>query len=130
MVIHRMRGEIKAEIMKYFWILVFLPIFLWGCMADDRLLPRGKYISDENQEYVIVSGAEVKFHLFDIEQQVFLKKRYKHSIYSDGRIQFYPNTSVEAVYGIGRYDWFWKGDKIERIDPKTKIIMVFRKSTD
>lgn len=114
--------------MQRFFLSRFFSLFLillcCGC-ATDNLMESGTYKLSESEEFVSVTTNVIIVHLYNSEKNQFIDKQYNYSVLPDQRIQFYPLTSVDAAFGIGKYDWFLKDGSIERIDRATKKSSVF-----
>jgi hypothetical protein len=102
---------------------VFLiAVFLTACLADKRLILEGSYQNPLSDEYVTVQKSKIRFHinLRNEKGEKLLDQEYQYySVWTNGRILPRPLRSVDAVYGVGRYDWYWNGEAILRKDPKT-----------
>jgi len=86
-----------------------------GCASDYHPIPDGTYSYGE--ERVVVEGERMRFHILDEKEGPSSDKEYYFTVLPDGRIQPYPLASAEAALGIGKYDWFWNGDRIVRTIP-------------
>ena len=106
------------------YLILSLLFFVVGCMANERLIKEGKYIF--NKEYLLVSKDKIIFYIkLDKNKKIFIKREYKYSISSDNIIRLFPMRSVDMVFGIGKFNWYSKENKIIRTDFKTKQTIKF-----
>lgn len=114
--------------MKIFRILLlqlFLTCFVSSCATAEEIIIPGKYSVTDSREFIFINGNTIRFHLYDDKNGAFFEKEYKYSLLSGDKIQPYPMTSVDAIYGIGKYDWYLKEGDIHMKDPKTEKMSVF-----
>tara|TARA_B100000767_G_C19288714_1_gene338482 strand:- start:23 stop:391 length:369 start_codon:yes stop_codon:yes gene_type:complete len=113
------------KIFKFLLLQFFLACFVSSCAVVEEIITPGEYAVADSREFIFINGNTIKFHLYDKKNSVFFEKEYKYSLLADGKIQPYPMTSVDAIYGIGKFDWYLKEGDIHMKDPKTKKMSVF-----
>ncbi len=92
-----------------------------GCLNDYHPMTAGNYVSGDGDERVAVIDSEICFHvrIRDEDPTSYIDRTYSYSVQQDGRIRVRPMRSVDAVYGVGRFRWYWDGQKIIQEDPKS-----------
>ena len=112
-----MRGQ-----SNYFpWMTI---LFLAGiaCAKDFHPIPDGTYVASKSEQRITVTGSTIHFYVRLNESSAgpgMLERTYQYTVLRDGRVQPYPVRSADAVFGIGKFDWYWDGEKILQRDPRS-----------
>jgi hypothetical protein len=95
-----------------------------SCASDYHPIPVGSYCF--GIECLLVAQSKISFHIkLDKQIDEMITREYKYTVLSDGRIQPFPLRSVDAVLGVGKFDWYWDGQNINRTNPKTNETDLF-----
>lgn len=90
-----------------------------GCASDSHPIENGTYRARSGEGTISVRDQEIHF-VVTIEHegnQQVLDRKYSYTVLPNSRIQPYPVRSVDAAFGIGRYDWYWEGGEIVQRNP-------------
>jgi hypothetical protein len=85
-----------------------------ACASDSHPIENGTYIARSGEDRISAQDEDLHFVLTiteDGQQRVF-DRSYSYTVLPDGRIQPHPVRSADAVFGIGRFDWYWDGNEI------------------
>jgi hypothetical protein len=90
-----------------------------ACAADSHPIENGTYVARSGDDRISVRDEEMHFVLTITEggQQRVFDRSYSYTVLQDGRIQPHPVRSADAVFGIGRFDWYWDGKEIVQKAP-------------
>jgi hypothetical protein len=108
-------------------VLAIASLVLVTACAHGPTVTPGRYESGDGAESVTIEGSAGRFHVRvgPPGRETIVTREYEFSVGQDGRIQAHPLRSVEAAFGVGRYDWWWDGEKIVREDPRTGSVELF-----
>ncbi len=82
-------------------------------------IPAGTYVSPTVEEQEIVREDTIRFRIRLAEGEPLVDRQYDFHVTTDGRIQPYPMTSVDAGLGVGRFEWRLRGGAILREERRT-----------
>ena len=101
--------------------LVYLLVAVGGCGNEYHPIIVGTYSSPSGDEEIVVSESKIRFkiRLNDSNGNRALDKTYDYTVESDGRLETVGVTSVDAAFGVGRFDWYWDGEKITQKDTRS-----------
>lgn len=105
--------------------VILLTMVSIGRVPDYHPISVGTYFTDDLPgEEIVVLQSEIRF--FIRVNKDFVDRKYKYTVLPDGRIQPYPMTSSDAIFGVGMYDWYWDGNTIIQKNPKTGKTVKFQ----
>lgn len=109
------------------FLLGLVCLLFVGCKTRTVTIPSGSYEDPTGKQRVIVRGKEIRFviRLEDDNSNLFDQTYDDYSIWPNGRLLPFPITSVDAAFGVGRFDWSWDGKSIVRQKHKSQEILVF-----
>lgn len=111
--------------MKTLYLFFLISLSFVSCATDYCPVPVGSYFF--GNEYLLVAQSKISFHIkLDKQTDEMIAREYEYTVLPDGRIQPFPLRSVDAVLGVGKFDWYWDGKNINRKNPKTKDIDLFK----
>jgi hypothetical protein len=112
-----MSGKWRRILMVVAAIQTLLPVL--GCASDSRPIENGTYLARSGEGKISVRDQEIHFIVTISHEgrKEVLDRRYNYTVLPDGRIQPHPVRSVDAAFGIGRYDWYWEGGEIVQRNP-------------
>jgi len=78
-------------------------------------------MSASGDETISVFESEMRFHvkIHDMGPDSYMDRTYPYTVMPDGRIQPLEMRSVDAAFGIGRFAWYWDGERITQKDKKS-----------
>lgn len=106
-------------------------MILMSCIPENRPIPAGIYIPELGEERVSITASTVIFHVIaDKEMPArYVDREFDYSVNQDGLIQF-EMTSNDFFLRLGWYNWYWRDDKIARVDLTTKQTIWFIRSEE
>jgi hypothetical protein len=115
------------QILKRTYAAVAIGVVIFGCSVKTQPLPSAVYRADDGSQSIVVQGKRIRFIVrLDANQANLFDRTYdNHSIWDNGRIQPFPMRDVDAVLGIGKFDWFWDGTNITRTNRITGEAITF-----
>ncbi len=94
-------------------------------MQNAPSIPDGLYITSTGNETVEINGGQVTFHIELIGKHAgqMFDRSYKYRLRTNGQFHPYPVRSVDAVFGIGKFEWLWDGTHIVQKNSTTDEVM-------
>jgi hypothetical protein len=95
-----------------------LLLALGSCIAQHHPIPIGTYVTPSGDESVSAFESELHFRVRVDEKhpERLIDRTFSYTVEKDGEIIPHTMTSIEAAFGVGRYDWYWDGETIIRRD--------------
>jgi hypothetical protein len=127
--------------MKHLLVTACLVLFgTVSCASNTEVkkITDGVYRDPSKMEMVAIRGREIEFqiHVNDGQREQAVHKVYpNYTLLINGKFwpaatASVPIRSADVLLGVGRFEWFWDGDKITRRHPKSGETMIFlREST-
>ena len=107
----------KTRSMRIRMLVLVMAGALCCARPVDHSIAEGTYVSPEGSESVTVDGGTMRFVVKHGRYEgMTLDKACSYFLSEDGRIRAYPMSSVEAVNGVGYWDWYWEQDRIVQVD--------------
>lgn len=101
-------------------ILFVLLFTIGGCVKDYRPVVDGTYLAPSGEEWISVQESKIHFYVKIDESDKFFDRAFdNYTVWSDGSINPYTMASAEAAFLIGKFIWYWDGEKIIQRDRKT-----------
>lgn len=97
-------------------------LFAAGCTQPLRPIPPGTYRPAAGEERIVVTASRIWFHV-NVDRDnpdVIGSREYPYDVLEDGRIHFV--VSSNSAFGLSLamdYLWFWRGDRISKVDLET-----------
>jgi hypothetical protein len=114
---------------KLFYPTVPLLLVIGSCIAEQRPIPIGTYVSPSREESISVGESRLHFHVrIDSKHpNRFVDRSHDYGVHKN-QITLHSDmaaTSAQAAFGFERYDWKWDGEAIIRHDPRSGEILRF-----
>jgi len=116
--------------------LIFAFTILAACMGGNAVstsptIPEGRYEDPTGDESVSVQDDQITFDIVLIGKKAGqrFQRTYSYRLRPNGLLQPYPVRSVDAVFGIGNFEWVWDGSTLAQNNKSThELIQAFTPS--